>query len=575
MAIAEAIPPGGDAPLHRRMLDALDAAPGADPAVLAHHAVGAGDAAQILRHASDAGRAAARSGAHTQAAAFLRIALDAGPPLAPTEEAELLEALAGELYLIDRLDEAIAASDRALNLRAQAHDTTGMSTNHHSLALYHWYNADRGTAQQHVARAIAVLESEGEARANGQLSQLGHAIAMQAYLAMHESDLGEARALLTQARDIAGGADDPTLSARSRLIEGICSIMGGDEHEREATLAILGSAHEQFDEVYSSGYSNLSYLDVEQRRLREAGEVLEVSLPLTFERDLPICRAWQLGSRGRLKLATGEWDAALADAVTVLSAPSAPLTLTWPHLVRGLLRLRRGLAGSDADLDQAWHLAMRFGESIRMMPAAAAVVERAWLLGGDDDRLARCRTVLGTTRLGLEWARGDLAVWLRRLDPDADLGDLDDVAEPYRLELAGKHRSAADLWASLSCPYERALALVGSDAPDDARTGLDELERLGAEPVAAKVRLELRRRGLSSVPARRRASTRQNPAGLTNRELDVLRLMGESLTNAELAERLFISPKTVDHHVSAVLAKLEVGNRRDAVRRGRAEHIIE
>ena len=78
-----------------------------------------------------------------------------------------------------------------------------------------------------------------------------------------------------------------------------------------------------------------------------------------------------------------------------------------------------------------------------------------------------------------------------------------------------------------------------------------------------------------TVAARRRASTRRNPAGLTNRELDVLGLMGDGLTNAELADRLFISPKTVDHHVSAILAKLHVGNRRDAVRRGRADHIIE
>jgi DNA-binding CsgD family transcriptional regulator/tetratricopeptide (TPR) repeat protein len=576
IAIADALPPGADGPLHRRMLAALNVSPAADPAVLAHHAVGAGDAPQILRHATDAGRAAARSGAHTQAAAFLRMALDHGPPLAPAEEAGLLESLADELYLIDRLDDAIAASERALQLRAQVGDPAGMSSNHHALALYRWYNADQDAAQRHVAQAISVLGGEDRARADGHLPELGHAIAMQAYLAVHRSDLDEARALVTRARQIATGADDATLSVRAGLVDGICSVLSGDDDGRPAMLAILDSAAEQFDEVYSSGYSNLSYLDVEQRRLPEARDLLKVSLPLTFERDLPICRAWQLGSRGRLALETGEWDAALADAVTVLSSPSAPLTHTWPHLVRGLVAMRRGAAGFDADLDRAWYLASRFDESIRLMPAAAALVERAWLLGGgDDDRLARCRALVGTARMGLEWARGDLAVWLHRLDPDTDVGDLRDLAEPYRLELAGDHRAAADLWGSLSCPYERALALVGSDRADDARTGLDELERLGADAVTARVRLDLRHRGMGSVAARRRASTRRNPAGLTNRELDVLRLMGENLTNAELAERLFISPKTVDHHVSAVLAKLQVANRRDAVRRGRADLIID
>ena len=92
LAVAGAVPPGGDAPLHQRMLDALDTSGFADPAVLTHHALGAGDRPRILRHASEAGRAAARSGAHTQAAAFLRTALERGPPLAPADEADLLEA---------------------------------------------------------------------------------------------------------------------------------------------------------------------------------------------------------------------------------------------------------------------------------------------------------------------------------------------------------------------------------------------------------------------------------------------------------------------------------------------------
>ena len=99
----------------------------------------------------------------------------------------------------------------------------------------------------------------------------------------------------------------------------------------------------------------------------------------------------------------------------------------------------------------------------------AALVERSWLLGRDDDRLDGCRSLLDDARVGLEWARGELAVWLRRLDPDLGLGDVEGVAEPYRLELAGKHREAAAAWAALSCPYERALALVDSGEVDDAR----------------------------------------------------------------------------------------------------------
>jgi DNA-binding CsgD family transcriptional regulator len=288
---------------------------------------------------------------------------------------------------------------------------------------------------------------------------------------------------------------------------------------------------------------------------------------------MPICRVWQLGSRGRLGLVKGDWDAALADANAVLEGSSAPLARTWPHLLRGVVALRRG-GDADPDLDEAWRLALLYGESIRVIPVLAALVERAWLLGGTDDRLARAQPLVTDARVGLEWGRGELAVWLRRLDPAIDVGDVDSLAEPCRLELTGRHREAADLWGELSCPYERAMALVGSGAEEDARTGLDELDRLGADRVAAKVRLDLRERGDRSVPGRRRTSTRDNPAGLTNRELDVLRLLGDGLTNAEIAASLHISAKTVDHHVSAILGKLDVANRRDAVRHGRAHRII-
>ena len=218
-------------------------------------------------------------------------------------------------------------------------------------------------------------------------------------------------------------------------------------------LTILGSASENFDEIYSSGYSNLTYLDVEHRRLREAADLLAVSVPLTVERDLPICRMWQLGSRGRLELLAGDWDASLQDANTVLEEPSAPLARTWPHLVRGLVELRRSGGGAD-DLDAAWALVQRYGEMIRLLPACAALVERAWLTGcaGRAHRHRPRSCSSPTCRPGLEWARGDLAVWMRRLDPAVEVPHVESLAEPYRLQLAGQHRAAAECWESLSAP---------------------------------------------------------------------------------------------------------------------------
>ena len=118
-------------------------------------------------------------------------------------------------------------------------------------------------------------------------------------------------------------------------------------------------------------------------------------------------------------------------------------------------------------------------------------------------------------------------------------------------------------------PYDGALALVDSGDPLLAARALDILDRLGADAVAAKVRRDRRAQGVSAVPARRRSATLANPAGLTTRQTEVLRLLDGGLTNAELAERLYLSVKTVDHHVSAILTKLDVTKRRDAVRRAR------
>jgi DNA-binding NarL/FixJ family response regulator len=575
LAIATTVPPGADAAVHQRMIVAIEGSAAADPAVLVHHSIGAGDRDRILRYALEAARSAARSGAHTQAAAFYRIALHQGASVGPAREAEILESMAAECYLIDQLEHAIVACERAMRLREQTGDLGGVSANHHSLAVYKWYDANRSAADRHVNDAITALDGDDVARSDAELVHLGHALAMEAYLAIHSSDVDVAGRSVARAGELAAYTGDRMLSVRTGLIDNICRLIAGDVDARQRVITILGSAGENFDEIYSSGYSNLTYLDVEHRRLGKAADLLAVSVPMTVERDLPICRVWQIGSRGRMELLAGDWDASLQDANTVLEEPSAPLARIWPHLVRGLVELRRSGGGAD-DLDRAWALVQRYGEMIRLLPACAALAEHVWLTGCEDERIAIGRDLLvAEAKPGLEWARGDLAIWMRRLDPAVEVAEVESLAEPYRLQLAGQHGAAAECWASLCAPYEQAIALVDTGDPADVRAGLDLLDRLGADAVAAKVRLELRNRGVAAVPSRRRSSTLSNTAGLTVREIEVLRLLESGLTNAEMAERLYISHKTVDHHVSAIISKLNVRNRREAVRLGRDLKLVD
>lgn len=145
----------------------------------------------------------------------------------------------------------------------------------------------------------------------------------------------------------------------------------------------------------------------------------------------------------------------------------------------------------------------------------------------------------------------------------------DGCPDPYAAGLRGEWRTAAAVAERVGDPYERALELGFSGDPDAMIEGWVALDAMGAA-AARPVRQELRARGLTRLPRRRRPERRPGPAGLTQRQLDVLDLIGEGATNAEIAGRLDLSVRTVDHHVAAILTRLGARNRREAVRAARA-----
>jgi len=213
------------------------------------------------------------------------------------------------------------------------------------------------------------------------------------------------------------------------------------------------------------------------------------------------------------------------------------------------------------------------GELRRLGPLAASRAEASWLAGDLE------RTVV-EAKLGFElavsrrhsWFAGHLAYWLWKSGHESEAPDW--IAELYALQIAGDWRGAASGWRALWCPYEEALALSEADEEEPLRDALELCSTLEARPLAVIVSRRLRELG-ASVPRGPRPSTRQNPAGLTSRESEILELVAEGLRNAEIADRLVVSRRTVDHHVSAILRKLGVRTRGEAIAEARRLELLQ
>jgi DNA-binding NarL/FixJ family response regulator len=192
---------------------------------------------------------------------------------------------------------------------------------------------------------------------------------------------------------------------------------------------------------------------------------------------------------------------------------------------------------------------------------AIARAEAAWLEGRPDVIASETDELYRTLlRIGHGALAGEIAVWRRRAGILAE-APAASLPEHHRLLLAGNGAGAATILRERGCRYAAALALIDTDDPIALREAHEELRALGAAPAAARAARRLRELGERAIPRGPRQRTRSNAAGLTARELEVLPLLVEGLRNAEIAERLIVSPKTIDHHVSAILRKLEVRTR--------------
>jgi ATP/maltotriose-dependent transcriptional regulator MalT len=568
LALEESLPPNRRLALHRQALTSLARPPAGAPDLtrLAHHAEATADTRAVLEYAPAAAVRAAAVGAHREAAALYACAARFADDAAV--RADLLDSQAREAYLTGDFAEAFEACGEALagHRASRAVRKEAASLRLRSLLLLYFGRDDEAIATgQEAVTLLKTLPPDRE---------LGVAYVNLSEVALTRGDPKRTIAWGQRALELARKFEDSETARHADVCIGAIEAESGDPAGREKLERALEAAIDGgFEEVAASAFDCLVRAAVRARSFVAVDRYLGRGVDYCSERDLGTWRQSLVALGARADLDRGRWSDAAAGAARVLR--TARTQASPPALSRSVLalvRARRGDPGAEDALEFPIPTDDRSVAGLGPVPAAPPVsklylavarAEIAWLKGEPAAVLKATEEAFGlAARTDAMWAVSELAYWRWRA------GVVEEVparaADGYALSIRGNWRRAAECWTQLGCPYEAALALADGDDEDLMRRALDELRQLGAHAAAAIVSRRLRERGARGLPRGPRPTTQQNPAGLTRRELEVLSLVALGLRNAQIAERLVLSEKTVDHHVGAILRKLDVRTRGEA-----------
>ncbi|MFJ8541041.1 helix-turn-helix transcriptional regulator [Streptomyces sp. NPDC093586] len=561
LAVLEAVPAAYRLRVHRQVLAAMRSGPVAadDLSLLADHANGAGDPAAVLEYAPAAAVHAAALGAHREAAAQYTHALRYADRLPSEQQISLLEGHSQACLLSSKLDEGITSRRTAVRLCHALGDRLREGEDLRWLSCWLWPAGRTAEARRTGLDAVRALEELTPGR------ELARAYLNLCQLACYEHE-GVAVVAAYAEKAIALGErfGDAGVLAQACFHAAAARVLSEGRGWENCEQAVSDAMAR--DLPLDAGFMAFVMCWLAALRRDTARSTTAVGRAETYCLDhgllayLLCARVW--GSWGMLH--QGLWPQAADVAQKILShRGSPPVARALALTVLGLVRARQG--GSEV-----WQLleqAARLVDSKCLLDTGLgweARVEAAWLAGDHEQVQSEGqRGLAALANRAHPWLSGPLACWIRRAGGKPPQVP---ASAPYALELAGDWAGAATRWDRLGCPYDAALARLSGDAPA-LRQALAAFEDLGARPAVTRTRSLMRARGVRPIRQGPRPATRANPYQLTNREMDVLKLLEEGLSDAEIAARLYISPKTAGHHVGAILSKLNIHTRHEVARK--------
>ncbi len=421
-----------------------------------------------------------------------------------------------------------------------------------------WYDCKDEKADEFLNKAIEILEK----LPTGKNLVMAYSCKSQMLMIREETEL----AIRWGEKAVKFAKEINDLDIEAHALNNIgTAMMFVDDPAGEAHLkkSLELSLKHNYSEHASRAYTNMGCVLLQRRRLNEASKYFIEGTEYFNEKDLYVYGLCMAGHHAHLKLYMGQWDEAVEMLNVIFRSDNIPeANKIVPLFVVGIIRARRGDPGAENLLEKSYELSLTIREPDKMVVTLAAKAEAFWLNNKLSDLVKELETqysrILKTNN---PWTIGILAYWLWKAGRLIKIPDK--IAKPYLLQIKGDWKPAAKLWEDLKSPYEQAMALSEGDH-EAKKSALEIFDRLGASATSQKIRKSMREIGIKNIPKGPRRTTRKNIAGLTTRQLEVLRLLGKGLSNNEIGIKLFISPKTVDHHISAILSKLNIHSRFEA-----------